>query len=335
MADDWLINGRFNTDGRQLMSLRQLFERYIQMRRSLGYDYRTAERALRRFIAFAEEQNAQIITTDLFLAWQKAFGQAKPGTWAARLSMVRMFAQWLHGQDSAHEVPPAGLIPDRNRRGQPYIYSEAEIATIIHAAAQLPSVYGMRGWTHSTLFGLIAVTGLRISEALGLDGEDVDLEIGVLRVRCGKLGKERLLPLSNSVVAHLTTYGAQRDRLLGKTPTAYFVNENGERITDCGARYNFSHVCQNIGLRDAQRYGRHGRGPRIHDLRHSFAARTMIDWYRSGKDADREMIKLVTYLGHINPKSTYWYIEAVPELLALASARLEPPEPTCNGEATS
>ena len=314
------------------MSLRHLFERYVQLRQSLGYDYRTAQRVLRGFVTFAEAQGAQVITTDLFLAWQKAFGQAKPSTWAARLGMVRGFAQWLQGQDPSHEVPSAGLIPARTGRGRPHIYSEAEIATIIHTAAQLPSVYGMRGWTCATLFGLIAVTGLRISEALGIDGNDVDLEAGVLRVRHGKHGKERLLPLSDSVVAQLSAYSSQRDRLLGKTTTAYFVSELGLRITDCGARYNFAHVCQNIGLREVQRYGRHGRGPRIHDLRHTFAARTMIDWYRLGKDGDREMIKLVTYLGHVNPKSTYWYIEAVPELLALACARLDRVELAYKGE---
>jgi integrase/recombinase XerD len=304
------------------MSLRHELDRYLTVRRSLGYKLRTAERILRRFVDHAEAEQAQHITAALFLRWQDTFGQAGRQTWAARFGMVRLFAQWLHGLDATHEVPPRGLVPSRYRRARPYIYSAAEIAAIVDAAAELPSVYGMRGLTCSTLFGLIAVTGLRISEALGLDVDDVDLDEGVLRIRCGKLGKERLIPLADSAVEHLRTYTGERDRLLGLTPEPFFVTCRGERLGDCGARYNFALTCQRIGLRDPQRYGRHGRGPRIHDLRHSFAARTIIGWYRSGKDPAREMIKLTTYLGHTEPDHTYWYIEAVPELLELASARV-------------
>jgi integrase len=204
----------------------------------------------------------------------------------------------------------------------PYIYSDAEIVAIIDQARTLPSVYGLRGLTCSTLFGLIAVTGLRISEALGLDPHDLDAESGVLRIRQGKLGKERLLPLAPSVVERLESYGRERDRLLGRRPEAFFVTCEGRRLGDCGARYNFAHVCQQIGLRQPQLHLRHGRGPRIHDLRHTFAVRTMLSWYRSGKDVGREMIKLTTWLGHAHPAHTYWYLEAVPELLELASARI-------------
>lgn len=304
------------------MSLRHELERYLTIRRNLGYDLRTTERVLRRFIDFAEAEQASYITIPLLLRWQDAFGQAGRQTWAARFGMVRLFAQWLHGQDAAHEVPSRGLIPSRYRRRRPYIYSATEIAAIVEAAAELPSVYGMRGLTCSMLFGLIAVTGLRISEALGLDTADVDLQDGVLRIRRGKLGKERLVPLAGSVTERLRSYATERDRLLGHTPEPFFVTCGGDRLGDCGARYNFALVCQQIGLRDPQHDGRHGRGPRIHDLRHSFAARTLIEWYRTGKDPAREMIKLTTYLGHASPENTYWYIEAVPELLELASRRV-------------
>jgi integrase/recombinase XerD len=147
------------------------------------------------------------------------------------------------------------------------------------------------------------------------------METGVLTVRCGKGGKERLLPLLQSTMAELVAYASERDRLLGYRPEAFFIGDRGHRLTDCAARYNFALVCQDIGLRPAQKYYRHGRGPRIHDLRHSFAVRTMIDWYRRGKDPAHEMIKLTTWLGHASPANTYWYIEAVPELLELASRR--------------
>lgn len=304
------------------MSLRHHLQEYLSIRRSLGYDLRTNERILRRFVEFVEAENAPYVTTALFLRWQDGFGHAGRQTWAARLTMVRLFAQWLHGFDPGHEAPPRNLIPSRNRRVRPHIYNDQQIAAIIEASAKLPSIYGMRGLTCSTLFGLIAATGLRISEALNLDNDDVDLNAGVLRVRRGKNGRERLIPLAASVTTQLQSYAAERDRLLKLTPKPFFVNCEGRRFGDCSARYNFALACQSIGLRAAQQYGRHGRGPRIHDLRHSFAAKTMIDWYRTGKDAAQEMIKLTTYLGHTNPENTYWYIEAVPELPELASDRV-------------
>lgn len=298
-------------------------DRYLSIRRSLGYDLGTAERILRRFIAFVERQGADHLRTELFLQWRNTFGRANQQTWARRLQIVRLFAQWLHGIDPGHEVPPQALIPGRQRRSRPYIYSDEEIRRIVDAAAALPSILGVRALTYSTLFGLIAVTGLRISEAICLDVDDVDLEIGVLTLRRGKFGKARLLPLADSTMARLRAYGKERDRLLGTRVDAFFVSECGKRITDCSARSNFASVCQNIGLRPAQKFKRHGRGPRIHDLRHAFAVRTLVNWYRKNKDPAREMIKLTTYLGHADPAHTYWYIEAVPELLELASRRAQ------------
>ncbi|EIZ77996.1 phage integrase family protein [Novosphingobium sp. Rr 2-17] len=308
------------------MSLAHELDRYLSVRRSLGYDLATAERALRRFVQYADEQGVNHITTDLFLRWQNAFGNARRSTWGARFIMVRLFSQWLHGIDAAHEVLPRGLVPYRYCRTHPYIFTQAQIAAIIEEAAQLPSIYGIRGLTCSTLFGLIAVTGMRINEALSLDTGDVDLDNGLVHIRCGKLGKERLLPVHDTAVERLRTYVARRDRLLGRPSVPFFIKCDGGRLGDCGARYNFAHVCQRIGLREPQTERRHGRGPRIHDLRHSFAARTMIDWYKSGKDPAREMIKLSTWLGHAKPDHTYWYIEAVPELLELASARITDPQ---------
>jgi integrase len=297
-------------------------DRYLTIRRSFGSDLGTAARVLRRFIEFAEQQDADHISTDLFLRWQKAFGKAHRQTWAARLGMVRLFTQWLQVLDPAHEVPPKGLIPSRLRRSKPYIYSGQEIKKILKGAAELPSMSGIRALTFSTLFGLIAVTGLRVSEALALDNDDVDLEIGVLTIRRGKAGKARLVPITDSVTKHLKAYVCERDRIVGFVPQYFFTTEQGFRLTDCTARYNFATICQRIGLRSPQRFCRHGRGPRIHDLRHTFAARTMVGWYRDGKDAAREMIKLTNYLGHTTPALTYWYIEAVPELLELASQRV-------------
>lgn len=280
-------------------------DRYLTIRRGLGCDLGTAERILRRFIAFAEQEGAEHVSTTLVLRWQAAFGRANRQTWARRLGILRLFAQWLHGIDPKHEVPPQTLIPGRYRRARPYIYSDEEIRRIVETAAGLPSTNGIRALTCSTLFGLIAVTGLRISEALSLDAADVDLDAGVLTLRRGKLGRARLLPVSGSTTARLAAYARERDRLLGAPSEPFFVSDRGERLTDCGARYNFAAVCQAIGLRPAERYHRHGRGPRIHDLRHTFAVRTLVSWYRSGKDPAREMIKLTTYLGHTSGPSIF------------------------------
>ena len=173
------------------------------------------------------------------------------------------------------------------------------------------------------MFGLIAVTGLRISEAVALDDDDVDLGEGIITVRRGKNGNTRLVPIASTSVAKLRAYQVERTRLLGTTAGAFFRIDDGQRATDSFARSNFAFVSQGIGLREAERFRRHGRGPRIPDLRHTFAVMTIVSWYRNGLDPDREMIKLSTYLGHGDPDHTYWYIEAVPELLQLASERAE------------
>lgn len=304
-----------------MSTLSRELDRYLTIRRSLGYRLRAHERILKKLVAFAEEQGAEHISTELFLRWQKAPSSANRHTRAQSLAIVRLFAQWVHGIDPEHEVPPKGLIPKCNRRPKPYIYSDDEIRRIVEAAAKLPSANDIRALTYPVLFGLIAVTGMRISEALSLDIGDVDLETGVVAIQRGKFGKSRLLPLSTDTTARLTVYAGERDRRHGCRPQPFFVSDRGERIAYSTARATFVAVCKNIGLRPAQRFGRSGRGPRIHDLRHTFAVRTIMNWYRTGKDPAREMIKLTTYLGHADPADTYWYIEAVPELLELASTR--------------
>jgi integrase/recombinase XerD len=298
-------------------------QQYIAMRRSLGFDLSFAERVLRKFTEFADSERADQITVDLFLRWKEHYGSANSYTWSRRLSMVRIFASWLQGFDPRTEVPPAGIIPDKPRRTRPYIYTDDQIAEIVTEARQLPSSYGLRGWTCSTLFGLIAITGLRVSEAIGLDEKDVDLDEAVLAIRNSKNGKCRFVPLSASAAERMRAYRAERNRILGDGRAAFFLLENGERPTDCCARYNFARVCQRIGLRKLEVFNKHGHGPRIHDLRHSFAVHTIMDWYRRGLDPDREMLKLSTFLGHTQPEHTYWYIEAIPELLQLACERAE------------
>jgi integrase/recombinase XerD len=308
-----------------MSTLANELDRYLSIRRSLGFNLNTSARVLKRFVAFADGQAADHVTTALFLQWKQVFGNANSNTWAARLGIVRQFAQWLSGIDSRHEAPPKSLLPWRYRRARPHIYSDHEVSQILDMAARLTSVNGIRALTYHTLFGLIAITGLRVSEAVSLDNNDVDLVNGILTVRHGKSGKARILPISKSTADRLTAYAQERNRLLGRPPISFFISDGGARPSDCSVRYNFAVVCQHIGLRASQRYNRHGHGPRIHDLRHTFAACTLLNWYRKGMDPEREMVKLSTYLGHTDPAHTYWYLEAIPELLELASARVNRP----------
>src|SRR5215467_9621746 len=310
--------------GRPLMStLTQRLDDYLVVRRSLGFDLSHSARVLRQFTSFADREGTNHITVDLYLRWKAAYGKADNNTWSARLGMVRVFARWLQALDERTEVPPAGLIAGKQRRGRPYIYSDKEIVAIVMHAATLRSRYQLRGWTCATLFGLIAVTGLRINEALQLDDDDVDLDAGVITVRRSKNGRARFAPITASAIDQLCIYRHERVRLLGGLAGAFFRNDDGHRLSAGTARYNFAVVSQAVGLRELQRFSRNGRGPRIHDLRHTFAVRTIMAWYRDGLDPDREMSKLSTYLGHARPEDTYWYIEAVPELLRLASERAE------------
>jgi integrase/recombinase XerD len=200
----------------------------------------------------------------------------------------------------------------------------AKAVGIISCAASLPSENGLRGLTLSTLFGLLAVTGMRVGEAVALDRDDVDLRTGVLAIREGKLGKHRFVPVHATTTETLRHYAASRDTILTQVKVpAFFVSERGRRIAAWSAGDNFVEVSRMIGLRSpaAADNGGRGRGPRLHDLRHRFAVSTLVNWYRSGADVDREIPKLATYLGHKGPAEVYWYLQAVPELLQLATER--------------
>jgi len=245
-----------------------------------------------------------------------------PATWAWRLGMVRHFAVWFSAVDLRTEVPPQGLLPHRFHRQRPYIYCHSEIEQLMQVAAKLPSPKGIRSVTYSTLFGLLAVTGMRIGEAVSLDRDDVDLVEGILTIRRTKFGKSRLIYVHQSTQNALEVYAKTRDRIFPHSMTpAFFLAERGNRITINMTEWTFAQVSRAAGLRASGKG--HGRGPRLHDLRHQFAVRTLIDWYRAGLDVERELPKLATYLGHTSVNNTYWYIEAVPELLQLASDRLK------------
>jgi integrase len=307
-----------------MSQLHEAVKEYLQLRRNLGYLLREPGRLLHSFAAFAEREKATHITVDLALRWAQQPADASPATWAVRLQTVRRFAIWLSASDRRTEVPPAGLLRGRYERKRPYLYSDAEIANLVRTAGQLPSPAGLKGRTFATIFGLLAVTGMRISEALALDREDVDLPEAILRIRRSKFGKSRLVAVHESTRAILADYARERDRVVPRPASAaFFLSERGSRVTAWASRYNFAKVSRQVGLRAATKDCRHGHGPRLHDLRHRFAACTLLNWYRAGIDVEREIPKLATYLGHVHVNETYWYLEAVPELLELASCRLE------------
>ena len=306
--------------------LREALEAYLALRRGLGAELFRPGAHLHRFVDFLDREGAAVVTAELALRWATAPASATPATWAGRLAHVRRFAAWLSATDPRTEVPSRELLPDRYRRRPPHIYSDEEVERIVRAAARLASPLGLRARTYATLFGLLAATGLRLGEALALDRDDVDLRAGILAVRRAKFGKSRFVPVHDSTIKALRRYAQQRDRLLPRTASpAFLLSERGIRVTQCSARYNFAVVSRAVGLRPRSRGHRHGRGPRLHDMRHRLAARTLVRWYREGRDVERELPKLSTYLGHVHVADTYWYIEAVPELLRLATERVTGP----------
>ena len=303
--------------------LHDAVEEYLAVRRTLGYQIPNAAAELRGFAAFMESNGADFVTIPLALCWAQRSRSAQPPTWAERLGVVRRFAAWRSLTDPRTQVPPPGLLPHRRRRKPPYIYSDSEIARIIAQAVRLPSAHGLRGTTFATLFGLLAASGLRLGEALALDDSDVDLEDGILAIRKGKFGKSRFVPLHESARVALVRYAEIRDRVLPRrSVAAFFVTERGTRIRHGMAEWTFAKVSAAIGLRAPAPPDRNGHGPRLHDMRHRFAAARLLAWYRTGADVERELPKLATYLGHAHVRHSYWYLEAVPELLQLATQRL-------------
>jgi integrase len=303
-----------------MTELGKALDDYLAVRRALGVELRLCGRLLKRFVEFMEEKGAPFITTGLALQWATQPKDAQRSQWANRLGMVRRFAEYLSATDPRTEIPAAEHLPYRYHRKPPYIYTNDEVLELINAAKKLPSPRGLRAQTHSTLFGLIAVTGMRINEPLRLDRGDVDFKRGILTVRKTKFDKSRLIPIHSSTKEKLLRYARRRDRVCPNPKSqSFFLTERGTRLKDWTVRRWFVILSRQIGLRGPE----DRRGPRIHDLRHGFAIKTLMNWYRAGADVDQLMPTLTTYLGHGHVADTYWYISAAPELLQLATHRLE------------
>lgn len=304
-----------------MTTLRQAVHEYVRMRRDLGFKLHEAGKGLLDFVTFMEQHRASYITHSLALDWARQPTGVQPEEWARRLSYVRMFARHRSASDSRTQIPPAGLLPYRPKRARPYLYSDKEITALLNAALKLPSKGGLRPWTYYCLFGLLSVSGLRVSEAQNLELQDVDLEAGVLTIRGAKFGKSRLVPVHASTRKVLADFIARRERLWARRAVSsyVFVSNWGNRLDGGDIRRTFYALSRQIGLRGQA----DSHGPRLHDMRHGFASKTLLRWYRAGEDAERRLPILSAYLGHVHWSDTFWYLGALPELMHEAMSRLE------------
>ena len=301
-----------------MSTLREALTDYLRIRRRLGFEMPQDGRLLEGFVEFCEQAGAERITTQLALTWARTPVHAHPHSWRRRLGVVRGFARHVATIDPASEVPSTDLLPGHRPRLAPYIYTDAEIAALMAAAGRLSPP--LRAARHQTLIGLLAVTGMRPGEALALDRHDVDLGHGVVHVRAGKQNKQRKVPLHQTTIRALRVYARLRDTGFPEPAApAFFLSATGRRMARGELNRTFTQLVREVGLD-----GRGSRArPRPYDLRHAVAVRTLLDWHEAGENVDRRMPLLSTYLGHTDPASTYWYLEAVPELLELISRRLE------------
>ena len=290
-------------------------EDYLRLRRALGFKLERAGHLLPQLVAYLEAAGAATVTSDLAIAWARLPAHTQPNHWAQRLAIARGFARYLRALDPATEVPPPGVFPTRRHRPTPFLWSQRDICRLLESTRALrPAV---RAATYEALFGLLATCGMRVGEAVGLDRDDVDLQAGVITIRHAKFDRPRLVPLHPTVTEALSRYAAERDRLCPRPRArAFFVSSMGTRLDRSGVGKTLRKITTSLGMRTETVH------PRAHDLRHSFAVDTLIRWQHSGLSVDEHIATLSTYLGHVSPADTYWYLSASPELMGLAAQRL-------------
>ncbi|MCP4035741.1 MAG: tyrosine-type recombinase/integrase [bacterium] len=297
-----------------------LAERYLSERRALGFDLRITGKRLLVFARFADERIPEgPLTVSVAVEWARAAKRASPITWARRLEIVRPFARYLRQFDPVTEVPASGLLGRGHRRLAPHVYSQEELLAILREARKLSPMGGLRPAAVATVLGLLACTGLRVSEALKLHRDDVDLETAVLRVRVSKFRKSRLVPIHHTAASALRRYAALRDLLAPHTgEDIFFLVDGGVALSYSKLRTAFRRIRIRLGWE-----GRSGRRPRMHDLRHAFACHRLLQWHQEGVDVDAHLLDLSTYLGHAKVTDTYWYLSGFPELMNLTAQRFE------------
>jgi integrase/recombinase XerD len=300
--------------------LHQAVKDYLALRRSLGFKLREYGECLHDFVSFLKENGVSNITNKLAVEYATRRQDEKPVSWSRRLIIIRGFARYRIGADPRTEIPAVGLLKFRSRRARPYLYSEDEIRRLLEAALKMKSPHRLQPHTYYCLFGLLAVSGMRLGEAINLQPQDVDWTQGVLTIRGAKFGKSRLVPLHPSTLAVLLDYAKLRDKIFIERPVSTFlVTSRGTKLEKTNLSRVFRELSRQITIRKPG--VRHG--PRLHDFRHRFAIETLLRWYRSGEQVSRRMPVLSTYLGHANVSGTYWYLGSTPELMAAASKLIE------------
>jgi integrase len=302
-------------------------ENYLNERRRLGFGLRNPGYAVISFARYIDSLNSQEpLTVEIMVDWarQDKGNSGKPSTWARRLKILRSFCRYLQQFEPRTEVPDDSIFGRIGQRLAPHIYSEQEIIDLLAAARHLGPSPGLRGVTYETLFGLIASTGLRVSEAAHLLDTDVDLKCGMLTIRQTKFAKSRQVPMHPSTTEALRQYRSQRNSYIEVTDeTPFFVGTRGRLLGHGLSLRQMNRVF--IGLRDHLGWINRGAhdGPRIHDLRHTFVVRRVMLWHAQGVDVDQQMLALSTYVGHAMVTNTYWYLTGVPELMAVAAEKFE------------
>jgi integrase len=310
----------------QPLNLRARVRQYLRERRHLGFELRSMGYALHSFASYVDKlQTSGPLTVERMAGWARRDRphSSDPRTWARRLKILRPFTRWLQQFEPRTEVPDDAIFGRIGERTAPHIYSEQEIIDLLAAARRIgPS--NLRGATYESLFGLLASTGLRLSEALHLRNSDVDLKHGMLTVRRTKFAKSRQVPLHPSATEALRRYRRVRDPLIEITEdTPFFVGWRGRRRGQMLSTRQVDRVFAQLRTQLAwTNRGTHGT-PRVHDLRHTFVVRRMLAWHADGADIDQSMLGLSTYVGHAMVTNTYWYLSAVPELMAVAGKRFE------------
>jgi integrase/recombinase XerD len=301
-----------------MSALARAAQDYLAMRRSVGYALRQEGRMLAQFVGYCEHRGLTRITTAVALGWATEPAHASASWWARRLAVVRGFAAHLKTVEENTEVPPKGLLPRWTCRRTPYLFSPAEIIALMAAARAL--AHPLRAASFEALIGLLACTGIRTGEALALDRADADLDEGMLTIWRSKLGKSRQVPLHETTTAALAAYAARRDELCPHPATrSFLLSGGGTRLNHTNTSTTFAGLLDDAGITTGP--GR--RRPRLSDLRHSFAVATLITWHTQGADVQTRLPVLSTWLGHVKPSTTYWYLQAAPELLAVTALRLE------------
>lgn len=289
---------------------------YLRLRRALGYKLERAGHLLPQLVCYLEEAGSPTLTADLAISFARLPANARPNHWAARLAVVRGFARYLQTIEPKTEVPPPGVFPARRHRPAPYLWSDEDIGRLLDGTRTLRP--RLRAAGYEALFGLLAVSGMRVGEAVGLDRDDLDFASGVITIRHAKFDRPRLVPLHATTNAALRAYAAERDRLFpARRSSAFFVSGAGTRLDRSAVAMVLRRITTDMGLRSAT------VRPTPHQLRHSFAVGTLVGWQRSGVRVEEHIAVLSTYLGHVSPNDTYWYLSASPELMALAAERLD------------